>query len=66
MKNSELLHPHCSQYKPYNMSHTNRSTVFATYPGRNTVEALRSTLQAIVNAPVSHRHNALGTYTITQ
>ena len=40
-------------------------TVLATYPGRNTMEAVRSTRQAIVNAPVSHRHNTLGTYTIT-
>ena len=59
------LHPHCSQYKPCNMSGTNRSPVLPTYPGRNTVEAIRSTLQAIVNALLSHRHNTLGTYTIT-
>ena len=53
-----------SEYKPCNMSRANRSTVLATYPGRNTVEAMRSTLHAIENAPVSHWHNTLGTYTI--
>ena len=46
------------------MSGTNRSTVLATYPGKNTVKAIRSTIQAIVNAPVSHWHNTQGMYTI--